>query len=191
MADLKFSCPECGQHIAYGPPWAGLRIECPACRAHITVPASKPMAVPLPRPTTPAPAAAEPAPIPAKLSAGATDVPRQAAPPPAPIRKPRALPLRGNPALNYAVMLLLVAVIGGLGYYYGLPLLKGSSEEAPGAAPAPPAKTAPAGARRAGPMGEVNEAMDVSDALDGSSAKARPAATTNATARPRPARPPQ
>ena len=38
MSDIKFSCPQCGQHIAAGQMWASRQIPCPKCQAVLTVP---------------------------------------------------------------------------------------------------------------------------------------------------------
>jgi len=39
MADLKFSCPQCRQHIKCDASYAGLQINCPSCQKSIAVPA--------------------------------------------------------------------------------------------------------------------------------------------------------
>lgn len=57
MSDMKISCPNCGQHIACGPEWAGRQIACPTCQKPMVIPgtpAAAAAAVPLP------PAAAQP-----------------------------------------------------------------------------------------------------------------------------------
>lgn len=73
MSELKFSCTQCGQHIAADEAWSGRQIQCPKCQAALVVPAvpaaptpvrpSAPPPPPLPpkMPTTPAPVAAAPA----------------------------------------------------------------------------------------------------------------------------------
>lgn len=38
MDDLKFSCPQCQQHIECDPGYAGLEIACPACNNNLVVP---------------------------------------------------------------------------------------------------------------------------------------------------------
>lgn len=50
MSDIKFSCPQCSQHITCDPQWMGHQLQCPACQNQITVP-QVPAATP--RPTAP------------------------------------------------------------------------------------------------------------------------------------------
>jgi hypothetical protein len=102
--------------------------------------------------------------------------------------------------LKYAVITAVVAVLAGAGYLYLPGLLTQMQEMGTSKTPAP--ANPPAGGR-AGPLGEVNEAMDVSDALDGSapsqpraSAPRKPVApqppaapATNPAAKPAPRRP--
>ena len=47
MSDIKFSCPQCGQHITCDPNWMGHQLSCPACQNQITVP-QVPVAAPRP-----------------------------------------------------------------------------------------------------------------------------------------------
>ena len=37
MADIKFSCPHCQQHIQAESGYAGLQINCPACQGSLLV----------------------------------------------------------------------------------------------------------------------------------------------------------
>jgi hypothetical protein len=56
---LKFSCPNCHQHIQAEPNYAGLQIVCPACQGSLVVPANPIGPVPPPVPAyiiQPAPA---------------------------------------------------------------------------------------------------------------------------------------
>lgn len=65
MADIKFSCPSCGQHIQCEDQWAGRQIACPACAASLAVPQIQ--AAPAPVPTVapaPAPSSSPSAPTP-------------------------------------------------------------------------------------------------------------------------------
>lgn len=70
MADMKFSCPHCQQHISADAGYAGLQINCPSCNGSLIVPAD---------PAVSAPASA-PAPAPARLSIRSSA--SAAAPPP-------------------------------------------------------------------------------------------------------------
>jgi general secretion pathway protein G len=54
MADFKFSCPQCGQHIACDTGYAGMQINCPSCQQAILVPQMA-GAPPLPPPIPAAP----------------------------------------------------------------------------------------------------------------------------------------
>jgi hypothetical protein len=172
MADIKFSCPECGQHISCGGAWAGHQLECPTCHNNIAVPniaASAPVSAP-------------------KLAAGVTQVPRSTAHAPTSPARPRP-PRSGsdNSLLKYGVLLLVAVALAGVGYFYGLPLLNNALQQDSSAKPSADAKASQSGSAVGGPMGDVNSAMDVSDALDsGSSRKSRPVAGTNNSARPLP-----
>ena len=53
MADIKFACPYCEQHIQAEPGYAGYQINCPACQGSLVVPGT---AVSRPPPPTPVPA---------------------------------------------------------------------------------------------------------------------------------------
>lgn len=186
MVDMKFSCPQCGQHISCGEPWAGYQIECPTCHSMIVVPQIQAPSLPSPAsvPISEGSKAAGP-----RLAVGATQVPRSTALASGPARKFTPRPPRGeNSLLKYGVLLAVVAGLAGAGYFYGLPLLNGALNQEPNAGPPAGAKTSQSRGTMGGPMGEVNGAMDVSDALDGgSSAKTRPVASTNNTVRARPA----
>jgi len=188
MADMKFSCPQCGQHISYGETWAGHQIQCPACHSNISVPQVQMPSVAIPPSILPreVPKVAGP-----KLSAGATQAPRSTAPGPVSKRKFTSYPARRqSPLLKYAVLLAVVAALGGVGYFYGLPWLTNALQQEPNAKLPEAAKTSETGSARGGPLREVNGAMDVSEALDsGSSPKTRPAPATNNSAHPQPAVP--
>jgi DNA-directed RNA polymerase subunit RPC12/RpoP len=85
MADMKFECPHCQQHIQADDGYAGMQINCPACNGGLVVPgvarAPEPPAPPPPAatrlavratPPTPAPAesATPPAPAPSSRTGG-------------------------------------------------------------------------------------------------------------------------
>ncbi len=50
MADFKFSCPGCGQHIACDTGYSGMQINCPTCKQNIVVPQAPASATPPPAP---------------------------------------------------------------------------------------------------------------------------------------------
>jgi len=58
MAEFKFSCPQCGQHIQCDSGYSGVQINCPTCQQAIVVPqaprsAAAPSAPPAPPPAPP------------------------------------------------------------------------------------------------------------------------------------------
>jgi len=186
MADMKFSCPHCGQHISCDEAWAGHQIACPACHDPIVVPQLQAPSVE-PAPAVPAREVSKAgAPM---LAAGVTQVARSTAHAPAPVKKiiPRQ-PRSNNSLVGYAILLLVIVGLAWLGYAYGLPMLKDTFQQAPSSGPAAGAGASGNGGTRGGPLGEVNEAMDASEALDGgSSARTRSPPATNSPARPQPA----
>src|SRR6266567_512838 len=42
MADIKFACPNCNQHITCDELWGGHQLECPGCKSPLMVPANAP-----------------------------------------------------------------------------------------------------------------------------------------------------
>ena len=187
MAEIKFSCPQCGQHISGNEQWSGRQIQCPVCATSLTVPGA------LPRPTAAAPAPESLVPQPPtshgpRLSAGATQVTRAPAPGAIPIRQlAERPPKRESHLLKYAVYAIVLAALGGAGYIY-LPSLLNKAQDSTNSKPIHVAPNPNAGG--GGPLGEVNGAMDVSDALDGGGssaprpARARPAAAAQTLAPP-------
>lgn len=110
MADFKFSCPSCGQHILCDTAYAGAQINCPGCGQALIVPQAAPSAA--------APAAPPPPPAPSGLAtrqstmapsggrrfAGAPGLSGEPAP------KPKSNALR-----NVLVIAAVVVVLAGLG----------------------------------------------------------------------------
>ena len=179
MADIKFSCPHCGQHISCGEPWSGHQIQCPACQNGLIVPRiqpAPPAVAPAPQSLVPQPPAANQT----KLSAGSTQVARSTVPGPMPRSQRVSRPPRtGNPILKFAIIAVVLAVIGGAGYLYLPGLLKQAQDMGSSKTPAP----ANASSGGSGPLGEVNGAMDVSETLDGG-APSRPPPPAPAASRP-------
>ena len=172
MPEIKFSCPQCGQHISGNEHWSGHEIQCPTCTTTLTVPGAPPP-----------PVAAGP-----RLSAGATQVARSTAPGPTPLRQPAARPPRNqSPLLKYVGYAVVLAALGGAGYMF-VPSLLTKIQDSSNSKPAQTAP--PANSSGSGPLGEVNGAMDVSDTLDGgSSSQPRPAAARQPAAAQAPATP--
>src|SRR5579859_4286509 len=191
MPDMKFSCPQCSQHISCEEAWAGHQIECPACHGTIDVPSIQTLPA-----RSPASIRAKETPkfIGAKLAAGATSVARSTAHnPTAPRKFVPPHPRSDNSLLKIGGLVVVVAVLAAAGYFYGVPLLNNASQKEPNANPPAGSKSSQSGGTMGGPMGEVNGAMDVSDALDGGSSSTRPPPkpATNAMAHPRLAKPSQ
>ena len=53
MADFKFACPGCGQHIECDPAYRGKQAHCPACKQLIIVPLTSLSPAPAPAPVVP------------------------------------------------------------------------------------------------------------------------------------------
>jgi hypothetical protein len=132
MADIKFACPHCSQHITCDELWGGHQLECPNCKNPLSVPAvaaapatpSAPSLVPKP------PAAVEP-----RLSIGASQQSVAAASPQKviPIRNlaPAAAKKR-SPLVTYGVGALVLVGLAVGGYYgYGwMSAMQGKVNEA-------------------------------------------------------------
>ncbi len=113
MAEFKFSCPQCNQHIQCDTGYSGMQINCPTCQKPIIVPQA-------PRVTTPPPAAAAPPPAPPQTLPGmatrvtAPSAGRRFAGAPsltgAPPPKPKSNALR-----NILVITASIVVLAGLG----------------------------------------------------------------------------
>ncbi len=187
MPEFKFSCPQCGQHLSGNEQWSGHQIQCPACATILTVPQAPPApaaVAPVPQSLAPQPPASHGA----KLSAGVTQVARSTVPGPIPRRPLAARPPRtSSPLLKYVGYAIVLAALGGAGYMFLPPLLSKIQDSAN----SNPTQAAPAAnSSGAGPLGEVNGAMDVSDSLDGgSSSPPRPATARQTVAAPRPTTP--
>ena len=173
MAEIKFSCPQCGQHISGNEQWSGHQIQCPTCATSITVPQT------LVPPAAAAPVSNSLVPQPpvshgAKLSAGATQVARSSVPGPTPLRQPPARPPKNkSPLLLYAVYAVVLAGLAWAGFTY-VPSMVSKIQDGANSKPGQAEPASSGGG--SGPLGEVNGAMDVSDALDGgSSSRPHPA----------------
>lgn len=57
MSEFKFSCPNCGQHLAATPAWYGQSLKCPACQQDLIVPMPAGMGAPAPNVAPSAPPA--------------------------------------------------------------------------------------------------------------------------------------
>ena len=125
MADIKFSCPHCNQHITCDELWGGHQLQCPSCQGTLTVP-SRPAPTPVP---APAPAAGSgsshvfkaPAANAPRLSKAQAPAAEGGAPPPAkniPIRNlapPKQK--KANPIVTILKVAGVVAVLAVAGYF--------------------------------------------------------------------------
>jgi hypothetical protein len=172
MPEIKFTCSQCGQHISCDEAWAGHQLPCPACQNNLVVPSiqTNPTPARAPAPAIDTASAGRP-----KLSAGVTQVARAAPAGPAPQRRAVRPPKTTNPAIKFALSAVVLASIGVAALVYVPGLLKQAGEAGSSHPTGTGASTG------TGPLGEVNGAMDVSDALDGS---------TPSRPRPNPARRP-
>jgi len=114
MAEFKFSCPQCGQHIQCDPGYSGAQINCPSCQQSIVVPqaprsAAAPLAAPVPPSAPPALSTRQSTTVPAtgRRFAGAPG----AQPPPKP--KSKAL----KTVLVITACLVVLAGLGAGGWF--------------------------------------------------------------------------
>lgn len=108
MAEFKFSCPHCDQHILISEGYEGVQINCPACQKLIVVPPAPVAAKP------PAPAASLGIKRTAESSAAAPVASRTAYnPPPAPKTGSGAM----KTVLVISAIVIALAAIGGGGWY--------------------------------------------------------------------------
>jgi outer membrane lipoprotein-sorting protein len=109
MAEFKFSCPQCGQHIQCDAGYSGSQITCPSCQQAIVVPQSPQFAAAPPPPSASAPGLAtrQSTTVPAtgRRFAGAPG-----AQPPA---KPKSKALRTVLVITAAVVVLAALGVGG------------------------------------------------------------------------------
>ena len=89
-------------------------------------------------------------------------------------------PKTGNPILKFAIIAVVLAAVGVAGYMYVPGLLNKAQELGTSKAPAP----ANGSSEGAGPLGEVNGAMDVSETLDGGTPSRPPPARPAAAQKP-------
>src|SRR2546421_5540249 len=131
MAEMKFTCPGCGQPISCDVLWGGHIIECPTCKREITVPQQQSAPVHAARTAGPAPAASgslvpEPPPE-TRLSIGQSK--HEAAAGPAasakapqaqtggPLGRPMGRGKKKSPAMKYVKIGVALVVVGVGGYF--------------------------------------------------------------------------
>ena len=121
MADIKFACPHCSQHITCDELWGGHQLECPSCKNAIGVPAAPTPAATGPAGLVPKPPVAAEARLainPAHAAQATAGGPPQKA---IPIRNlAPAAPKKKSPLVAYGVPAAVVLILGVGGYYgYG------------------------------------------------------------------------
>jgi len=168
MADIKFSCPHCEQHITCDALWGGHQLQCPSCQNTLTVPAPPPAApaaaaVRAVGPARIAPPAQGNAP---KLAIGQATAhaasPESASGPQKviPIRNLAAPPAKKkNPFLKYATITCVVAVLG-VGGYFGYFWVRGLQDRANAKREAAEQSS---GGGEAGHIVAVNKALDATE----------------------------
>ena len=105
MAEFKFFCPSCGQHILCDTGHSGMQINCPACQHPIVVPQAPAAAMP----ATPPP----PAPVYA-LHQNPTSAASQRQYPVTPVAQP-AVPIQSRALRTVLIILIAVLALAGLG----------------------------------------------------------------------------
>ncbi|HZR19025.1 MAG TPA: hypothetical protein VFE51_17185 [Verrucomicrobiae bacterium] len=123
MADIKFACPHCSQHITCDELWGGHQLNCPSCNNPLTVPAK-----PAPAAAT-GPAALVPKPPPAPEPRLAINAAHSAGSAPGAGAPQRTIPIRNltppppkkkSPLVTVAIVSGTLLVLGVGGYYgYG------------------------------------------------------------------------
>lgn len=132
MADIKFACPSCAQHITCDELWSGQQIQCPSCQGTLTVP-SKPQVRAVGKPA-PAPAADSLVPKPPAATKLATQIPAQQ---PAqtgvkslPIRNLAPPPPPKKNVLATIAKVAVVLILLGVGGYFGWGFLRDWQQKA-------------------------------------------------------------
>jgi hypothetical protein len=124
MADIKFACPHCSQHITCDELWGGHQLDCPVCKNPLTVPAmaapQKPVAHVVGSSLVPKPSeAAEPrlAINSGKAAEAAAGAPQRTIP----IRNlAPAVKKKKSPWVTYGTAVAVLLVLGAAGYFgYG------------------------------------------------------------------------
>ena len=168
MADIKFACPHCNQHITCDELWGGHQLQCPSCHGQLTVPA-------LPAPAA-APPPPPPPPAPVQRSSLVPKVPTAAAPklaigtPQAATTGPeRNIPIRNlapppakksNKWLKYVGTTVAVVAVG-VGGYFGFLWLRQVQNSANEKSKAEEARNS--GESQAGHIANLNSVLDATE----------------------------
>jgi len=116
MADIKFSCPHCNQHITCDELWGGHQLQCPGCQGSLIVPGGETAAAPGESPLVPRPPGG-----PGRLSKAPAHSPAAGASAPArniPIRNlAPAVKKKQSPVVKFAITAAVLVVLGAGGYF--------------------------------------------------------------------------
>lgn len=164
MADIKFACPHCNQHITCDELWAGHQLNCPSCKNPLMVPGiAAPPATASTGPATLAPkppAAPEP-----RLAINAAHAAATAAAPGA----QRVIPIRNlappppkkrSPVVTYGIVAGVLAIFG-VGGYFGYNWLNRTQDKFTASANDAAAKSA-----QSGQVGHIASLYSTLDATD-------------------------
>ena len=174
MADIKFACPHCSQHITCDSLWAGHQLECPSCKNPLMVPApAAPAAAAAAAPPPPPPPSSltpkVPAAVQPRLSLGKAQSPHaaEAAASGAPAQKNIPIrnlapppPAKGNIFLKILKVAGGIAVAGGVAYC-GFILVHHMQEKANAERKADEARNS--GESQAGHIANLNAVLDATE----------------------------
>jgi len=127
MAEFKFSCPQCGQHIQCDVGYSGMQINCPSCQQAIVVPQA-PRSTATAPPAPPVPPASQPG-LSTRQTTTAPAAGRRFVGAPSPGGQPPAKP-KSKVLQTILVIIACVAVLAGLvaGGWFGFSKYKQHKE---------------------------------------------------------------
>lgn len=154
---MKFSCPQCGQHITCDELWAGHEIQCPGCQATLQLPAAQPAPQPAGRALVPPPPA-KPGKLSLNQQQAAATAQAQAGGRNIPIRNLTAPPpKKKNIFFTLAKITAIIAALG-IGGYYGFTYIKGMQDKV--------RQKSLSGESDGGEVGHIQELNNVLDATE-------------------------
>jgi len=140
MAEFKFSCPQCGQHIQCDTGYSGMQINCPTCQQAIVVPqAPRSAAAPHMAPPPPPPPLASAPGLATKQSTAAPSTGRRFAGAPNPTGAPPPKPK--SKALK-TVLSVVAALVGAAIGFFAVQYFMGNLGHSKAAKPNPAAQVA-------------------------------------------------
>src|SRR5579859_8017417 len=179
MADIKFSCPHCNQHITCDELWGGHELQCPGCQGSLIVPGGAAAPAPPQNTLVPKP--------PSGGKVALTKAPMPNAPAPGASAPARSIPIRNlapavqkkqSPVVKFSIP-GAVLVAAGAGGYFGYVWYTG--RQATENAKSQEAEKKPAA--QTGQIAEMNTVMDGTDSgnttpAPGTPRRQRPGAAT-------------